>query len=345
MEALPMPIDGGMEPLKNFFAIVNLDDDDQQALIVGYLMSVLQPSGLRPALALSGTQGSGKSTLARMIKRMLDPNRTDLRSIPHTERDLFVAAKNSAILAFDNVSSIPLSMSDPLCRLASGTGFGVRKNYSDDEEMLFEGGRSILLNGIPAELCDRDDLRDRTIVVALPQIPSDRRLTEQELWRRFDELHPQVLGSLFTAAAIALKNYKSINVASSPRMADFYKWVLAAESALPLAIGQFAEAFEHDRRDATDSTLDNSPVGSTIISLIEMKPNRIWRGTYMELLEELERLVNGQFRGRFDWPKTAKALSVLIQRMKPALKERGIEITKLPRQGIGHRIQIKKGGD
>jgi hypothetical protein len=55
------------------------------------------------------------------------------------------------LLAFDNVSGLPIWLSDALCRLASGGSFAVRRLYTDDEEVLlvlFEAARPILLNGI-----------------------------------------------------------------------------------------------------------------------------------------------------------------------------------------------------
>jgi len=42
---------------------------------------------------------------------------------------------------------LPNWLSDALCRLATGGCFGVRQLYIDDEEMLFEAARPILLNG------------------------------------------------------------------------------------------------------------------------------------------------------------------------------------------------------
>jgi hypothetical protein len=42
------------------------------------------------------------------------------------------------LLAFDNVSGLPILLSDALCRLASGGSFAVRRLYTDDEEVLFE---------------------------------------------------------------------------------------------------------------------------------------------------------------------------------------------------------------
>jgi hypothetical protein len=73
-----------------------------------------------------------------------------------------IAANNGYLLAFDNLSGLPIWLSDALCRLASGGGFAVRQLYTDDEEVLFEAARPTFLNGIE-EVISRPDLGDRAI--------------------------------------------------------------------------------------------------------------------------------------------------------------------------------------
>jgi len=49
-----------------------------------------------------------------------------------------IAANNGYLLACDNLSGLPVWLSDALCRLASGGSFAVRQLCSDDEEVLFD---------------------------------------------------------------------------------------------------------------------------------------------------------------------------------------------------------------
>ena len=63
---------------------------------------------------------------------------TPIRRLPREDRDLMISANNAFVLAFDNVSTIPPSISDALCSLATGGGFGTRELYTDDEEKLFD---------------------------------------------------------------------------------------------------------------------------------------------------------------------------------------------------------------
>ena len=115
-----------------------------------------------------------------------------------------ITANNSYLLAFDNVSSLPLWLSDALCRLASGGSFAVRRLYSDNEEVLFEAARPILLNGIE-EVVSRPDLGDRAIFLTLAPIGEALRRPESELWREFEIARPRMLGALLDVTVHGLR--------------------------------------------------------------------------------------------------------------------------------------------
>jgi hypothetical protein len=82
--------------------------------------------------------------------------------MPREERDLFIAASNGDLLAFDNLSDIPARTSDALCRLASGGSIAIRQLYTDADEMLFQAACPAILNGIE-DVITRPDLADRAI--------------------------------------------------------------------------------------------------------------------------------------------------------------------------------------
>ena len=140
-------------------------------------------------LNVTGEQGSCKSTCCRLIRGLIDPNQAMLRSEPREVRDLMIAAKNGWILAYDNLSNILPWMADALCRLATGGGFGTRELYTDDEEIIFDSMRPVILNGIE-DMATRSDLADRAVSLTLPTIPESQRRTEAELWRAMRRLGP-----------------------------------------------------------------------------------------------------------------------------------------------------------
>ena len=160
--------------------------------------TALRPRGPYPLLAVSGEQGSAKTVLSKLLKALIDPNAAPVRSLSREERELMIAANNGYLLAFDNLSGLPNWLSNALCRLATGGSFAVRQLYTDDEEILFDATRPILLNGIE-EVVSRPDLGDRAIFLMLPPIGEAQRRPESELWREFAIARPRILGALLDA--------------------------------------------------------------------------------------------------------------------------------------------------
>src|SRR3974390_724986 len=226
MLPLPVPERGGsIETLRSF---LNLPSGDGFVLIVAWLLAALRAGGPYPLLAISGEQGSAKTVLSKILKALVDPNAAPVRALSREQRELMIAANNSYLLAFDNLSGLPHWLSDALCRIATGGSFAVRRLYTDDEEVLFEAARPILLNGIE-EVISRPDLGDRAIFLTLAPISEAQRRLENELWREFEVARPRILGALLDAVVHGLRAVDRVPRDRLPRMADFALWATACE--------------------------------------------------------------------------------------------------------------------
>jgi hypothetical protein len=166
-----------VETLRGF---LNVRSDVHFVLAIAWLVAALRHCGPYPVLVVSGEQGSAKSTFSTILRALVDPNTAPLRALPRENRDLFIAASNGHVLIFDNVSGLPYWISDTLCRLATGGGFAVRQLYTDQDEVLFDACRPMILNGIE-DIVARPDLADRAIFLTLEPIPEEQRRPEQEL--------------------------------------------------------------------------------------------------------------------------------------------------------------------
>jgi hypothetical protein len=131
---LPLPIPQRGGALGELTLFLNLPGQDDLVLVAAWLLATLRHGGPYPLLVISGEQGSAKTVLSKMLRALVDPNVAPARTLPREERDLFIAANNGHVLAFDNVSAVPAWLSDTLCRLASGGGFAVRRLYTDEDE-------------------------------------------------------------------------------------------------------------------------------------------------------------------------------------------------------------------
>jgi hypothetical protein len=330
MLPLPVPETGGsIEALGPF---LNLRSRADFVLVVAWLLAMLQPRGPYPILAISGEQGSAKTVLSKLLRALVDPNTAPVRALARNERELMIAASNSHLLAFDNVSNVPFWLSDALCRLASGASFAVRKLYSNDDEVLFQAARPILLNSIE-DVISRPDLADRAIFLSLSPIVENERRPEAALWEKFEEARPRLLGALLDAAAHGLCRFHSVRLDRLPRMADFAIWATACETAF-WPPGTFARAYEANRRAAVDTVIDADPVAACVRDI--MAEQSAWTGSATELLHMgADRCGLNSCPG---WPKNPRALAGRLRRAQTFLRALGIDIA-FGREGrAGNRI-------
>jgi hypothetical protein len=328
MQPLPVPVAGGsIATLRSF---LNIKSDADFVLVVAWILAALSNRGPYPVIALSGEQGSAKSTFSGLIRSVLDPNTAPLRALPREDRDLFIAASNGHVLAFDNVSGLPHWISDTLCRLATGGGFAVRQLYTDQDEILFEAARPAILNGIE-DFVTRPDLADRSLFLTLSPIPERERRPEAELRAAFEAERPRILGVLLDAVVTGLSRLSQTRLEKLPRMADFALWAAACETAFWPA-GTFEAAYRSNRDEAVDNVIDSDPIASAVRTMMLHKTN--WSGTASDLLLILLRIAGeGVARSR-SWPKTPRALAGKLRRALTFLRKIGIEIT-FSREGRG----------
>ncbi|WP_246737537.1 hypothetical protein [Nordella sp. HKS 07] len=321
MQALPAPIPGGsVEALRSFLNVRSVSDF---VLVIAWVFACLRNRGPYPVMVLSGEQGSAKSTFAALLRALLDPNTAPLRALPRDDRDLFIAASNGHMLAFDNVSGLPAWLSDTFCRLATGGGFAVRQLYTDQDEVLFDATRPVILNGIE-DFVTRPDLADRALLLTLEPISEERRRPEQELWATFEAERPRILGALLDAVVTGLAMLPHIRLERLPRMADFALWARACEMGL-WPEGTFESAYWGNRDEAVEGVIEADPIGAAVRTLMMSRTE--WTGTASELLGALAGIVGERIANSKPWPDSPRALSGRLRRVAPFLRKIGVAIS------------------
>ena len=320
MLPLPVPESGGsLDGLRTFLNV----ESSTWPLVVAWLLAALRPRGPYPVLALFGEQGSAKSTTGRLLRDLVDPNSAPLRAEPRDGRDLMIGANNSWCLAYDNLSHIPPWLSDALCRLSTGGGFATRELYSDQDEVIFDSQRPVLLTSIE-DVATRSDLLDRCVIVWLPAIPETGRRPEAQILKTFENLRPRILGALLSIVAGALKALPSTKLDTLPRMADFALWVTAAEESLGWPKGTFISAYAGNRASANEVALEASPVARPLLELLDEHGE--WRGTSSELLQALGTRVDDQVKRQRVWPSNGRSMTGHLKRLSPNLRAAGWEV-------------------
>jgi hypothetical protein len=305
---------------------------EQQPLIAAYVAGALRPRSPYPVLLFTSEQGTGKSEGTRRVKSITDPSAVPLRSPPREERDLCVAALNSHVLAYDNLSGCPAWLSDGICRLATGGGIAARQLFTDTTEVLLQIARPIILNGID-DLANRPDLAERSLLVEL--MPISNRRTEVDLRRAFERSSGRIFGAVLESLKLAMRDARSIDIGQKPRMADFATWAAAAMPALGFTAADFLTAYRMSIRSATLGAIESSPVAIAVIELSERNPAG-WQGTVGELLIAIKPDHDRTF------PSTPEKLSNALRRLAPAFRQSGINVDLSERGSRGRMVTVQK---
>jgi hypothetical protein len=328
-QPLPPPERGGrLEELRTFFNV----DRHGWTLIRAFLVAALRPGLPFPILVAKGEQGAGKSTACRVISSLIDPRTSALRGVPREVRDLTAAARNSWLVCFDNLSRLPEDLADAACRLATGGGFGGRQLFSDHDEAVFDATRPLVFNGIPDLGAARPDFLDRSLIVEFLGIRPEMRRDEARFWCEFSERRPRVLGALLDAAVAGLRSLPKVKLDRSPRLADFALWVSACEEALDMEPGEALAACGVNCAEARNLALEAFPLSAPLSAVAETG----FRGTMVDLLNRLNKLIADDARRSPAWPKTPGSLGNMLRRMAGNLRLAGIEL-EFNRQHGGRR--------
>jgi hypothetical protein len=278
----------------------------------------------------------------RVLRKLVDPRETMDRAAPRNDHDLAIHAMHNHVVALDNVSSLSDWLSDALARLATGAGFGTRQLYSDADEFSFSAARPVMLNGI-GEVIQRSDLLDRAVLVDLRAIPETERKLEAEFWADFEAARPAILGALLDAVSSAVERETTTKLASWPRMADFARWVTAAEPGLGWPDGSFLSAYYANRGSAHEMALEADPVAVSVRELMATVDE--WEGRPSELLVKLADIAGEDVTKRTDWPGAANKLSNRIERLAPNLRAVGIDVERGRSSGGRRIIRLAASGD
>jgi hypothetical protein len=260
---------------------------------------------------------------SNFLRALIDPNSVPLRALPRSQHDVFIAAHNNHVLAYDNASGLPDWLSDTFCRLATGGGFSTRELYTDQDEVLFGSKRPIILNGID-DIATRPDLADRSIVQTLTAISDERRKLETELWADFERKRPRILGALLDAVSHGLTTLPDVKLDRKPRMADFAVWVTACTGAL-WKKGAFLAAYTGNIEEAVETVLENDQVAAVLRTHLDTTPVGL-TGTAADLLKALNDVASETQQKAKGWPKGPAVLAKTLRRIAPPLRKIGIDV-------------------
>jgi hypothetical protein len=179
-------------------------------------------------------------------------------------------------------------------------------------------------------------------VVELERIPDAGRRTEEQLWERFGEEHPKLLGTLFDVLSRAIALKPSIKLSRRPRLADWGEYAAAVYEVMGWGAETFLRDWDEIVKVQNQATLDGSPVAQAIIRFMEDKEE--YSASSSEMHSKLK-VVAAQLGVDVDrdkaWPKSARWLWRRIKEVLSLLVAAGIEASR-DRDESAKQITLRK---
>ncbi|WP_458746022.1 bifunctional DNA primase/polymerase [Candidatus Nitrosocosmicus sp. T] len=317
--------------IERFLKLINLHSHKDKLLVLVYILSLFIPDISKPILLIHGSKGASKTTTFELIKNIVDPTIVDTSSFPKEVNDLIQMLSHNYLAYFDNISKIPDTLSDLLCRAVTGTGFSKRKLYTDDEDISYNYKRCIGINGINIASA-RPDFLDRSLIIKVDTIPKNKRRKEQDIKNEFRRLLPDILGWIFDILVKALrykeKSPEKIKLPEYPRLADFAENGEIISRCMGYKENEFINAYFENIQIQNDEVVESSLLAKVVLEFMESQEK--WEGSASELQATLTSFLETKdqrlARSR-TWPNAANSLSRKLNELASTLKEKGIDIS------------------
>ena len=323
--------DGKISDLKNLLSLWNLGDA-QEIVMAGCIGTAFIPDIPHVITIITGPHGAGKSSLSDAVKVIVDPNVVVRNSLRFDEREIAVSSMHEWVNNFDNVNSIiPDPISDLLCRISTGQGFRKRKLYTDQDDLILQYRRPIVMSAIN-EPGYNPDFLDRALIIRLDLILESKRKTDAEIQELISELAPKIRGLYLGSLSKAIEIYSQIKEESKGkllRMADFIIWGEAITRVLGYEPGKFYKSFSDLQLQETESTASENLLIMVLDQLLKNREE--WQGTTKELYDEIKGIIAEMGISEKDslyrqLPKNYRDLGRRLTDLLPSLLNLGIGI-------------------
>lgn len=325
------PVSGG--DVWEVFKFLTISEDDQLLVLV-FLISLFIPGIAHPILAVCGDQGSAKSFLCNIVNRLIDPTLTERIIQPKNERDLIQTLRQKYVTVLDNISKIDQRVSDILCQVCTGGGVSYRQLYTDEGENIAQFRHVVIINSIMLAIVNAD-LMDRAIILKLQRISQENRRPEQDLWNAFDLAQPKILGGIFDIIVKAMEIYPNVKIDKLPRLADFAKWGYAIAEALGKSGKKFLEDLSQNVTRQNESVAEKNVLCKSILTLMNDKSAHL--NTVYEVHKELKNIVGEDAKDE-TFPKLPHNMRGQLDLLRSTLQEHGITYHYFDRQKNGVKI-------
>lgn len=310
--------------MKKYF---NLQTEKDEILLMAFLISCFWAKEIfHPILQVYGEKGSAKSTCLKKIQDLIDPHTTELYALQPKVNEVAICLASNFMVCFDNVSRIPMDISDLFCRACTGGIQSSRKLYTNNTQSLLELKSIICFNGTSQNIV-RSDLADRTLFLQLERIDPEKMKSEHVMKAEWEKDLPQFFGALCTVVSGVLEDKEPIQIPSPIRLCDFYEIAVKAGRQFGFSEEEVYKAFEANKKAVNDAILSENTILTIIYELMYSKGFRdvTYKDTMTNFYRDLKEFALEEYWiDRRNFPGSASHLSRKLNENKSNLEEMGI---------------------
>ena len=320
----------------DFLDLMHIQEPGHRLLTKVWIISLFIPEFPHPIGITYGEKGGSKSTFCRFIKRLVDPDKIELLTTPQEKAEFVQQLHHNYLAVYDNIKQLPPWFSDEACKAITGVGSSKRRLYSDDEDIIYDYKRCLMISGINNSLTEPDAL-DRSILTQFDRIADEQRKEESEIETIFEEMRPKLFGYILDMLVKTLQIKPSIKLSNLPRMADFTTWGEAVARAIGYQPMEFVNAYYDNIGKQNVEAIESNPVALAVEKFVNSwfkeGQETCWQSPTSKILEKLNKVAqaHGIDTGSKFWPKAANSLT---KRLRPILSNL--------REGLGIHVVISR---
>jgi hypothetical protein len=238
------------------------------------------------------------------------------------------------LAVYDNIKHPPPWLSDEACKAVTGVGNSKRVLFTNDEDIIYNYKRCLVINGINNGLTEPDAL-DRSILIEFSRILPEQRKEESEVEAQFEEMRPKLFAYILDTLVKTLQIRPTIKLSNLPRMADFTVWGEAIARGIGYKPMEFVNAYNENIGRQNVEAIETNPLAQAMEKFVDswfkQGIETCWEGPTSIVLDKLNKIAitfNIDTSSKL-WPKNT---NVLTKRLRPILSNL--------REGLGINIKI-----
>lgn len=332
---VPMEVAAEGADLREFAKFWRFKEPADDVLLVGFIGHAFVSEIPHAILVLVGSKGSTKTTATRAVRQIIDPSSIADLTIGEKGKEFVQQLAHHYVPLFDNVSKLQPWQADDLCRASTGAGFSKRELYTDEDDVIFQFKRVVIVNGINMPT-QRPDLLDRSVPIECARVPRGERLQDSEVQAKISEWLPRLRKSIFDTLVTATQLLEQVRgeLRELPRMADFAIWGEAFCRAVGYAPLEFYSRLMEKVEETSTIALENDVIAELLFKLFDDKQSLLYGSnefecTSSELLKSLVELNEKlKYVGARELPPSPDSLGRKLGELAADLEEVGIKIRR-----------------